>query len=67
MMFNNMQALRDISLRSHNSRILILSFKICDKEINDLFGSVPLYKQFTYGHRTQFSMSQHVSFHKYTQ
>jgi len=67
MMFHNIQALLDMSQRSHNSRILIMFFKICDKEINNRFGSVPLFKQFTYANKTQFSMSQYVSIYKYTQ
>jgi len=39
--FRNIQALLNMLQRSHKFRILILSFKICDKEINNLFGSVP--------------------------
>jgi len=35
-----------MSQRSHNFHILILFFKIRDKEINNLFGSVPLFKRF---------------------
>jgi len=66
MMFNNIQALRDISQRSHNSRLLILLFKICDNEINNHFRSVPLFKQFTNANKTQFSMSQYISIYKYT-
>jgi len=31
---------------------------ICDKGINNLFGSVPLFKQFAYTNKTQFSMSR---------
>jgi len=65
-MFNNIQALRNISQRSHNSRILILFFEICDKEINNHFGSVPLFKQFTCANKTQVSMSQYISIYKYT-
>jgi len=60
MMFNNIQALRDISQRSHNSRILILFFKICDKEINNHLRSVPLFKKFTCANKTKFSMSQYI-------
>ena len=48
MMFNNIQALRDMLQRSHNSRILILFFKICNKEIDNLFVSVLPFKQFLY-------------------
>jgi len=54
MTFNNIQALRDISQCSHNSRILILFFKICDKEINNLLGSVLLFKQFAIQIRLNF-------------
>ena len=67
MIFNNIQARHDISQCSHNSRISILFFKICDKEINNHFGSVPLFKQFTYVHNAQFSMPQYISIYKYTQ
>jgi len=66
MMFNNIQALRDISQRSHSSRILILFSKICYKEINNHFGSVLLFKQFTYANKTRFSMSQYISIFKHT-
>jgi len=34
-----------MSQRSHNLHILILFFKIRDKEINNLFGSVPLFQR----------------------
>ena len=47
-MFRNIQPLLDMLQRSHNFRILILLIKICDKEINNLFGSVLLFKQFAY-------------------
>jgi len=57
-MLCNIQALLDMLQRSHNFRILILFFKICDKEINNLFRSVPLFKRFAYTNKTQFSMSQ---------
>jgi len=57
-MFCNIQALLDMFQRSHNFHILILFFEICDKEINHLFGSVLLFKQFAYTNKTQFSMSR---------
>jgi len=43
---------------AHILYILILFVKICDKEIDNLFGSVPLFKQFAYTNGTQFSMSR---------
>jgi len=46
-MFHNVQALLDKSQRSHSFHILILFFNIRDKEIHNLFGLVPLFKQFT--------------------
>jgi len=52
MVLCNIQALLDMLQRSHNSHILILFFKICDKEINNLFGSVLLFKQFAYTNKT---------------
>jgi len=64
MVLCNNKALLDMSQRSHNSRILILFFKICDKEINNHFGSVPLFKQFTHTNKTQCSMSQHISIYE---
>jgi len=64
MVLCNIQALLDMSQRSHNSRILILFFKICDKEINNHFRSLPLFKQFTYAKKTQFSMSQYISIYE---
>jgi len=56
-MFRNIQALLDMLQRSHNFHILILFVKVCDKEINNLFGSVLLFKQFAYTNKTQFSVS----------
>jgi len=55
-MFHNIQALLDMLQRSHNFHILILFVMIRDKEINNLFGSVLLFKQFAYTNKTQFSM-----------
>jgi len=43
-MFHNIQALPDMSQRSHNFHILILFIKISDNEINNPFGSVLLFK-----------------------
>jgi len=57
-MFHNIQSLLNMSQHSHNSHILILSFKIFDKEIYGHLGSVPLFKQFTYTNKIQFSMSR---------
>jgi len=57
-MFHNIQALLDMLQRSHNFHILILFVMIRDKEINNLFGSVLLFKQFAYTNKTQFSMSR---------
>jgi len=54
MVFCNIQALFDMPQRSHNPRILILFFKICDKEINNRFRSVPLFKRFTYANKLNF-------------
>jgi len=47
-MYHNIQALLNMSQRSKTSHILNLhlSTVICDKEINNLFRSVPLFKQF---------------------
>jgi len=44
MMFHNIQALLNMSQRSHT--FFILFFKFCDKEIYNLFGSVLLFKPF---------------------
>jgi len=62
MMFNNIQALRDMLQRSHSSRILMLFFKICDKEINNLFGSVLLFKQFAIQIRLNFLYLDNLQF-----
>jgi len=67
MMFHNIQALLDMSQHSLDFHILILFFKICDKEINDLFGSVPLFKQIAYTDNTQPFMSYESSLVKCTQ
>jgi len=44
MMFHNIQALLDMLQRSHNFHILILFVKVRDEEVNNLFGSVLLFK-----------------------
>jgi len=58
MVLCNIQALLDMLQRSHNFHILILFVMICDKEINNLFASVLLFKQVAYTYKTQFSMSR---------
>ena len=50
--FHNIQALLDMLQRSHNFNILILFVMIRDKEINNLFGSVPPFKQFVHTNKT---------------
>jgi len=56
MTFRNIQAFLDMLQHSHNFHILILFLKICDKENNNLFGSVLLLKRFVYTSKTHFSM-----------
>jgi len=46
-MFHDIQALLDISQRSHNLHLLIMSFNIRDKVIYNSFEVVPLFKRFT--------------------
>jgi len=57
-MFHNIQVFLDMLQRSHNFHILTLFVMSCYKEINNLFGSVPLFKQFAYTNKTQLCMSR---------
>ena len=43
-MFYNIQALLIILQHSHNSHIIDSGLMLCDKEINNLLGLVPLFK-----------------------
>jgi len=45
-MFHNIQALLNMLQRSHNSHTINSVLIVCDKEINNLFGLVPLFKHF---------------------
>ena len=66
-MFRNIQALLDMLQRSHNSHTGHSIFIVCDKEVNNLFKLVLLFKQFTYTNKTLFSMSRSSSIGKTTQ
>jgi len=57
-MFRNIQVFLDMLQLSHNFNILILFVMVRDKEINNLFGSVLLFKQLAYTNKTQFYMSR---------
>jgi len=45
-MFRNIQALLNMLQRSRSSHTINSFLIVCDKEINNLFGLVPLFKHF---------------------